>query len=133
MSWGTVFMEKSLFDAISIRGRLAYGVTCLEGICQTWNVKMEKINLLIETIWEFTLAENLADWDNAVRELLPDDDRIETYANEFGYINLDYIQQEVLTNTRDFASKFQLEFYFYWICILLYFLKGLLSPQTARS
>ena len=88
-----------LFKTISIRGRLAYGATCLERLCKVWNVQNEKMDLLLETLWTFTSIENLADWDNTVRHMLPDNDRVEMYAYEFGYSHLEMIKQKILTNT----------------------------------
>ena len=92
-------MEKSLFEQISIRGRMAYGITCLENLCETWNIKNEKMNLLIECLWTFTLSVHLVKWDEEIHSLLPDNDEIETYANEFKYDNLNSVQQKVLSNT----------------------------------
>lgn len=91
-------IKRLLFKTISIRGRLAYGVTCLERLCKTWNVLNKRMDLLIETLWAFTSSENLADWENTILNLLPDDDRVETYACEFGYSHLEITKQKVLTN-----------------------------------
>ena len=92
-------MEKSLFEPISIKGRMAYGITCVENLFKTWNIKNEKIDLFIECLWTLTSSDHLGQWDEEIHSLLPDNDEIETYANEFGYNNLNLVQQKVLSNT----------------------------------
>lgn len=91
-------MEKSLFEFISIRGRIAYGITCLERLCTIWNVKNRKMDIFIECLWAFTSSNNLAHWEESILSLLPDNDEIEIYANKFGYNNLHPLNQKILTN-----------------------------------
>jgi len=76
-------MEKLLFELISIRGRMAYGITCLEKVCTIWNIKNEKMNIFIKCLWTFTSSGNLAKWEEKVLSLLPNNDEIEVYANKF--------------------------------------------------
>lgn len=47
-------MDKSLLELISITGRFAFGVTCLERLCEEWQIKNQEINELIELLWTFT-------------------------------------------------------------------------------
>lgn len=65
-------MEKSLFEPISITGRFAFGVTCLERLCEEWQVKNQKMNELIELMWTFTSSDDLSVWDRHIYEVLPD-------------------------------------------------------------
>ena len=92
-------MDRTLFENISIGGRLAFGVSCLELLYKAWNVNNEKMDYFVETLWTFTKAEMLNEWDDNIRLLLPNNDRTESYANKFGYEKLETNQQEILTNT----------------------------------
>jgi hypothetical protein len=83
------------FELISITGRFAFGVTCLEQICHEWQVNTDKINELIELLWSFTLSNDLSIWEKQINEILP------VYINEipikFGFEFLDKSKQEILS------------------------------------
>ncbi len=64
-------IEETLFKTISIRGRFAFGVMCIEQylfenkIEDTW---VEKILILL---WEFTNSESLDIWDEKISDINP--------------------------------------------------------------
>jgi hypothetical protein len=66
----------ALIDQISIWGRLAFGITCLERLCTAWSIReAEGIRSVIDTLWSFRdfLAQGRLDlWDSKCRETLPD-------------------------------------------------------------
>jgi hypothetical protein len=90
-------MEELFFEPVSIIGRFAFGVICLEKLCQEWKVKSQQINELIEFLWTFTSSHGLDTWESCINDTLPD------YKNEvpikFGFDFLDKDKQETLTDT----------------------------------
>lgn len=86
-------------SSISIRGRLAFGVTCLERVCSEWNVKNERMDQLIEELWSF--VNSISDWEERIMNLLPDEDDAELNAKYFHYDHLTISQQKDLTNLID--------------------------------
>lgn len=65
-------MEKLFLETISIVGRVAFGVTCLERLCEGWNVKSQQMNELIGLLWTFTSSNDLSVWERQINEILPD-------------------------------------------------------------
>ncbi|WP_299184683.1 hypothetical protein [uncultured Aquimarina sp.] len=59
------------FKKISIRGRLAFGVKCLEQYIKEKNLENKHLDKLISVLWDFTTSENLAEWDNKISDLHP--------------------------------------------------------------
>lgn len=89
-------MEMSILETISIVGRVAFGVTCLEHLCEKWNIKNQQMVELIELLWTFTSSNNLSVWESQINEILPD------YTYEipikFGFEFLLKDKQETLTD-----------------------------------
>jgi len=56
---------------ISITGRLAFGITCLEQYIKEQNLKNKWLDRLIDVLWEFTTSEDLEEWDNKISDLDP--------------------------------------------------------------
>ena len=56
---------------ISIRGRFAFGVKCLEQYISENNIESKWIEKLLNTLWEFTSSERLDIWDEKIKELDP--------------------------------------------------------------
>src|SRR5687768_15520281 len=60
------------FKEISIRGRLAYGVTCLEKALEQFNIKNDLIEKeVLPVIWEFTKSTDLAKWEESINKIDP--------------------------------------------------------------
>lgn len=86
-------MEKitTEFYQISIRGRLAFGMTCLEKLV----IALESDHPLLQTnvfpkIWEFTSSDDLSEWEENINEIDPVcvlDDEVNTKLKEL-YNNL---------------------------------------------
>jgi hypothetical protein len=61
----------SRLKAVSINGRMAFGITCLEIYID--NIGMDKtprISGLIETLWEFVSSTRLDVWESDVKDVL---------------------------------------------------------------
>ena len=59
-------------ERISVRGRFALGVTCLEQVCQAWGLDGDRLPRLFEVLWSFTESSDLVAWDDEVTSLLPE-------------------------------------------------------------
>jgi hypothetical protein len=59
------------FKLISISGRLAFGVKCLEQYLIEKNILNKWLDKLINLMWEFTISEDLSEWDNKISDLDP--------------------------------------------------------------
>ena len=60
------------FKDISIRGRLAYGMICLENALRQFGIKDELLdNIILPRIWEFTSSSHLDDWEIQINEIDP--------------------------------------------------------------
>lgn len=69
-------------------------VTCLERLCEKWQVGNQKIKELINLLWTFTSSNNLDLWDKRIRGFLPH----ENWEVEFGYGFLYKDKLETLTD-----------------------------------
>jgi len=59
------------FKKISIIGRLAFGVTCLEQYIQEQNLESKWLDRIINVLWEFTISKDATGWNNRISELDP--------------------------------------------------------------
>lgn len=89
-------MEALFFEPISIIGRFAFGLTCLEHTCQAWQVKSQKMNELIEYLWTFTSSHGLDTWESELNEFLPNYTYEMPTRFEYGFLEND--KQELLTD-----------------------------------
>ncbi len=67
-------MEKitTEFKQISIRGRLAFGMTCLEKLVITLNSDHPLLQTIVfPKIWEFTSTEDLSEWEENINNIDP--------------------------------------------------------------
>lgn len=60
------------FKKISINGRMAFGIRCLEEYLTENKIKNIWTERLINTLWEFTSSQNLPEWDAKVSDLTPE-------------------------------------------------------------
>jgi hypothetical protein len=51
---------------ISITGRMALGITCLENILRTLSIECEELSKFISLLWKFTSSNTLDDWEEQV-------------------------------------------------------------------
>jgi hypothetical protein len=60
------------FNDISIRGRLAYGMTCLEKLVINLNADNPLLQTIVfPKIWEFTSTEDMGEWEQNIRDVDP--------------------------------------------------------------
>jgi hypothetical protein len=60
------------FKHISIRGRLAFGMICLEKLVHTQNADHLLLhNIVFPKIWEFTSAHDLSEWEQMINLVDP--------------------------------------------------------------
>jgi hypothetical protein len=60
------------FNEISIRGRLAYGVSCLENALLHFNIQNDLLEKeVLPRIWSFASSSDLTAWDDSVKEIDP--------------------------------------------------------------
>ena len=64
------FITKKL-KKISIRGRFAFGVKCIEQYAFEKNIDNKWIYKILETLWEFTNTDRLDIWDEKIEDLNP--------------------------------------------------------------
>lgn len=81
-------MIEEKFKNISIKGRVAYGISCLERALICYSCTLKNWEWVLEKIWEFTSIEYLDDWFYEMAEFLPDSllEDNEYIPEEFEYI-----------------------------------------------
>lgn len=60
------------FNDISIRGRLAFGMICLEKLVSSSNVDHTLLQTIVfPKIWKFTSTDDLGEWEQEIRDVDP--------------------------------------------------------------
>lgn len=60
------------FNNISIRGRLAFGMTCLEKLVTYFNADHPLLRTVVfPKIWEFTSTDDLGEWEESINNVDP--------------------------------------------------------------
>jgi hypothetical protein len=81
---------ETVFRKISIRGRFAFGVKCIERYISENKIEIDWIDKLLTQLWEFTESENLDIWDEKISDLNPTnilEVEYEKFPNDFPTIN----------------------------------------------
>lgn len=74
-------MEK--FRHISMRGRVAYGISCFENAIIALKYNVNDWKIVLNYLWEFTNIQYLDDWNDIVVELIPENlKEFKTYEEE---------------------------------------------------
>ncbi|WP_047547413.1 hypothetical protein [Psychroserpens sp. Hel_I_66] len=60
-----------ILKKISIRGRLAYGMKCLEQYVKENEINDELIDKVFDILWEFTTSDELDVWDEKISDFNP--------------------------------------------------------------
>ncbi|KAA8756747.1 hypothetical protein [Paenibacillus sp. UASWS1643] len=106
-------MDMEQFKYISLRGRVAYGISCFENIILTLKYDVNDWKLVLNYLWEFTSTQYLDDWNEVVVELIPENLlEFQTYEeHEFERLSKDeflylfklyqYIDRSINTSIRD--------------------------------
>ncbi|MEQ7052830.1 hypothetical protein ABN764_19495 [Paenibacillaceae sp. P-4] len=63
-------MEK--FKQISLRGRVAYGVSCFENVLLALKYNLNDWKIVLNYLWEFTNSSNLEECNTIANELIPE-------------------------------------------------------------
>lgn len=81
-------MVKEGFIDISIRGRVAFSIQCLENALIHFEIEIGEWRLLLKHLWEYTDAEFVDEWMYLISEMLPEHLlEFDTYeAHDFEYI-----------------------------------------------
>ena len=60
------------FNYISIRGRLAFGMTCLEKLVSSLNLDHPLLQTIVfPKIWEFTSTDDVGEWEQRINDVDP--------------------------------------------------------------
>lgn len=59
------------FKTISITGRLAFAIKCLEQYIKEQKLESTWLDRLIDVLWDFTTSEDLGKWDKKISNLDP--------------------------------------------------------------
>lgn len=77
------------FKNISIRGRVAYGIACLERALLVYHCQNSMWNSVLEKLWSYTSVKYLDDWYYEIAEYLPDSisETTEYISSEFEFLS----------------------------------------------
>jgi hypothetical protein len=94
-------LDSDEIDQISIRGRFAFGVSCLQTACKVWDVTSDPLDSLFEQLWKFTNSDRLDIWIDETLSMLPEfgwnpNEHSTMYAKAFNLTNLDERRQRIL-------------------------------------
>ncbi|OQP39789.1 hypothetical protein A4H97_16330 [Niastella yeongjuensis] len=95
-------MNTEIFKQISIRGRFAFGLTCVEKIIDHYRIKDALLDSVIEGFWRFTSAEKWGEYEGYLYNRDPDcvlsdfpSLKIQPEKkHEFGYDDISYSELE---------------------------------------
>lgn len=65
-------MDMDKFKYVSMRGRVAYGISCLENALLSFKYDFNDWKIVLNYLWEFTSIQYLDDWNDAAVELIPE-------------------------------------------------------------
>lgn len=88
-------MNKNEFKKISIRGRVAFAICCLESIIMACRYDINDWSVLLNKLWLIAELEDVSDWLYITAECLPEN-ILEAASYDYGsfqYINEDEYEQ----------------------------------------
>lgn len=65
-------MNREDFKMISIRGRVAYSIRCLENVLIQYKCNTDKWIFILEKLWSYTDIDFFDDWHYCMAELIPE-------------------------------------------------------------
>lgn len=91
--------ERHQIKAISIRGRFAYGLICLEKLAQQQGFNIKQFLELLDEMWQVTCSEKLGSWEdfllaNNPKVIIPDFEAFVQGRITFKQIGLNYFRNE---------------------------------------
>ena len=97
--------EINMFKRISIRGRFAYGLLCLERLVTCLNHNMPDLQLLIKRMWEMTNSDKLGWWQNEFIENNPILMLADYKLMKKGKVSFEEIGFETVENIAEFEDR----------------------------
>jgi hypothetical protein len=86
-----VTMEENDFVTISIKGRVAFAICCLENAIKHFNYNPNEWRIVLEKLWAYTNIEFFDDWHYSIAEILPESIlEFDIYEEE----NFEYLEEE---------------------------------------
>ena len=95
----TLDNPEEIFKLISIRGRLAYGIFCLEQAFKESNKENELSSKIIKILWEFTTSENLSEWEEEITDYEP------IYVNDDSFIGYETLTNDQVLELKGFYKN----------------------------
>ncbi|GAA4506313.1 hypothetical protein GCM10023172_35430 [Hymenobacter ginsengisoli] len=78
---------------VSITGRMAYAITCLEIIIRDEKLNEVEFQPLLDALWDFTSNPDLSDWEELIMPFIPDS---EIPGQKYDYKPYQHLSQELL-------------------------------------
>jgi hypothetical protein len=79
--------------SVSITGRMAYAITCLEIIIRDENLNQAEFQPLLDILWNFTSNPDLSDWEELIMPFIPDSEILD---QEYDYKPYQNLSRELL-------------------------------------
>jgi len=73
------------FHNISIRGRVAFSIHCLNAAIRHFNMEELPWSFLLHKLWSFTTIQHLDDWHEATAEVIPSAVEHDEYTPDFRF------------------------------------------------
>lgn len=87
-----------MFENVSIRGRFAFGLTCLEQLLEQYDLaQYGSLNDLIQLFWSYTSSDRLDIWEDAVWNVITDSSDFWDFAEKFNFCHVDMGTQYFIT------------------------------------
>lgn len=80
--------------SISITGRMAYAITCLEISIRAEKLNQEDFQPLLDTLWSFTSTPDLGEWEELIMPFIPD---LKAANHDFDYEPYQSLSEPLLT------------------------------------
>ena len=97
-------MNTNIFKHVSVRGRVAYGICCLESAINYYNLKHLDWSSLLHILWSYT-NENVGRWHEIMAESSPDSILEDLSYFQKGNTNISMEQYNYLINIYKHSNK----------------------------
>ena len=109
------------FNAVSIRGRAAYAICCLERAIKKFDDKNPTWDFILNKLWEFTDTKFIPEWQEFSAELIPGVILANNSPSEF-----EFIAKDELKSLKSLYNNTHLD-----LCKILLVCFGLIFPKSA--
>lgn len=90
--------EEIEFNKISIRGRFAYCMKCLEKSISKFGINNEYLAKLVNLMWKFVSSNQLDEWEETILDEFPEEDDFWEFSKKFCF-------EEISLELQEFISK----------------------------